>query len=300
MVSKEEIREEAQRLGFAFCGFAKAEPLDNFRSYYTSFIKEKGQASSTYLKTQMEKRLNPKLIMPDAATVIAVVMNYFPPEIIPAENNFIISKYAYGQDHHPFMRKKLKVFVDFLKQSGKTEVHFFMDSGNVLEKVWAQRCGVGWQGKNTILINRKGGSFFFIGIILTNLELVPDIPETDHCGRCNLCTKACPTGALDTPYRLNISRCLAYHTIESKYDIPEEIRSKQNDRIFGCDICQDVCPFNRRALPHNEPALLPSELLKKMRKPDWRKMTQQDFDRLFRKSSVRRAGFEKLRKNIPT
>jgi len=298
MVSKEKIREETRRLGFSYCGFAQAESLDNFRSYYTSFIKEKGQASLTYLETQMEKRLNPKLIMPDAVTVIAVLMNYFPPEIIPSENNFIIAKYAYGQDHHSFLRKKLKALVDFLTQSGETKAHFFMDSGNIQEKVWAQRCGVGWQGKNTLLINRKGGSFFFIGIILTNLKLVPDIPETDHCSKCDRCSKACPTGALKIPYRLNINRCLAYHTIETKWDIPEEIRSKQNDRIFGCDICQDVCPFNRNPTPHNEPVLIPSEELRKMRKQDWRKLTEEDFNRIFHQSSIRRTGYEKLKMNI--
>jgi epoxyqueuosine reductase len=163
----------------------------------------------------------------------------------------------------------------------------------VLEKAWAQRCGLGWQGKNTLIINRSSGSFFFIGIILTDLEIEPDLPETDHCGTCSNCVTACPTGALDTPYQLDIPRCISYQTIESR-----EGKSPVNDRIYGCDICQDVCPYNRFASPHQTPEFLPSEALMKLRKPDWITLTEPDFDRIFADSPVKRLGYQRFIRNF--
>jgi epoxyqueuosine reductase len=168
----------------------------------------------------------------------------------------------------------------------------------VLEKAWAMRCGIGWQGKNTLIINKNQGSFFFIGLILTSLELEADEPETDHCGSCNRCVEACPTGALNTPYQLEIAKCISFHTIENKGEIPEEIRKNLNCRIYGCDICQDVCPYNRFATPATEPAFSPSEELKSMRKNDWERLTQEQFDRIFRNSAVKRTGYKKLMHNI--
>jgi epoxyqueuosine reductase len=299
MVSEEHIRIESSRLGFAYCGFAKAEPLEQKRAFYKTFLKKKRHGEIGYLETQLEKRLDPQLLMPEAKSVIALLMNYFPQEIIPAEKNFIIAKYAYGSDYHPFMKKRLKALTSFIERTGSEvlSVHF-SDSGVVQEKFWAQQCGLGWQGKNTVLINKDQGSFFFIGIILTNLELEPDEPEKDHCGTCDRCVKACPTGALNTPYQLEITRCLSYHTIETKCDFPDEFRPFQMDRIYGCDICQDCCPFNRKALPNPEPDFLPSEDLKSMRKPGWRNLTGEDFNRIFAMSAVKRTGYKKLMDNI--
>jgi len=298
-ISKEIIREEAKRIGFTFCGFAKAEPLEHRREFYRLYLGQKRHGELDYLETQLEKRLDPCKLIPEAKTVIGLLMSYFPPEIIPSEDNYIIAKYAYGSDHHPFMNKRLQRVVDLLKTAGSNIIAKpFLDSGVVQEKYWAQQCGLGWQGKNTILINKKQGSFFFIGIILTNLELEPDQPESDHCGKCGRCMSACPTGALKTPYQLEITRCLSYHTIETVGGFPDELRPMQSDRIFGCDICQDVCPYNHKPVAHNEQELFPSEELKKMRKEDWRHLTEEKFNHLFSKSSIRRTGYKKLKMNI--
>ncbi|MEI6456359.1 MAG: tRNA epoxyqueuosine(34) reductase QueG [bacterium] len=300
MVSKEHIRKESSRLGFSFCGFARAEPLEQRRSFYQSFLREKRHGEIGYLETQLEKRLDPRLLMPEAKSVIALLMNYFPGEIIPAENNYIIAKYAYGSDYHPFMKEKLRALSSFIMGTGNGVLAMpFSDSGVVKEKLWAQQCGLGWQGKNTILINKNQGSFFFIGIILTNLEIGPDKPDKDHCGTCDHCVKACPTGALDTPYQLEITRCLSYHTIETSGEFPDEFRLNQYDRIYGCDICQDACPFNRRAVPSPETDFRPSEALKSLRKPAWHRLTEEDFSRIFEKSAVKRTGYKKLMDNLP-
>jgi epoxyqueuosine reductase len=181
---------------------------------------------------------------------------------------------------------------------GSLQAKAFVDSGAVLEKAWAQKCGVGWQGKNTLLINKTGGSFYFIGIIFTNLELKPDLPETDHCGTCNNCMTACPTGALNTPFQLNIPRCISYLTIENKEEIPAVLKNKLKGRIYGCDICQDVCPYNHFASPHMVAEFMPSGSLVQMRKKDWLDLTESDFNRIFEGSPLKRLGYTRLRGNI--
>ncbi len=251
-----------------------------------------------YLATHLEKRLNPALLLPEARSVIAVLLNYFPQQVIAEEDNFIMSKYAYGRDYHLVMKERLKLLAGFLKERGATAVRTFADSGTVMEKFWAQQCGVGWQGKNTLIINPDGGSFFFIGIVLTDLELEPDTVTPDRCGSCSRCAEACPTGALRDPYQLDIRRCISYQTIETDEPIPEDIRANLRDRIYGCDICQDVCPYNRKAIPHNIPEFLPSESLRNMRKPDWYNLTQEGFGALFSESSVKRSGLERLRRSF--
>jgi epoxyqueuosine reductase len=231
---------------------------------------------------------------------IAVLMNYFPPEIIPEDENFIISKYAYGQDYHQIVRNRLNNLISFIGTSRENlHAKAFVDSGPVLEKTWAQRCGVGWQGKNTLIINKSSGSFFFIGIILADLELEPDPPETDHCGNCDKCVRSCPTNALDIPYQLSISRCISYMTIEQSGEITPQMKNKLNDRIYGCDKCQDVCPFNQYARPHQTPEFLPSEQLMSLRKKDWIALTEADFIRIFVNSPIRRVGIQKLTRNMP-
>jgi epoxyqueuosine reductase len=259
--------------------------------------------------------------MPDARSVIAVLLNYYPDKIIPEEDNFIISKYAYGSDYYVVVKNKINELIDFiisqdlpspsmtaspptplLQERGakvtSAKALGFVDSGSVMEKVWAQRCGVGWQGKNTLLINKSAGSFFFIGIILTNLELEPDEPEGDHCGACNKCREACPTGALEQPYQLTISKCISYHTIESKHTIPAEFKGKFNDRIFGCDICQDVCPYNRFSKPSLDPSRTPHPAFLQMRKKDWLSLTEEQFNILFTGTPAYRTGYRRLMENI--
>jgi epoxyqueuosine reductase len=297
-ISSEKIKAHAAQLGFSFCGTAKAEPLAEHRHYYEEFIRKKLHLSFSYLETNLEKRLDPGKIMPDVHSVIAVLLNYYPDQIIPEDDNFIISKYSYGTDYHLIMRRTDEI-IQFMKHEyGEIKAQAFVDSGAVLEKVWAQRCGVGWQGKNTLLINKNAGSFFFIGIILTNLELQPDDPEPDLCGNCDKCVKACPTGALDKPYQLDISRCIAYHTIENKKPIPHELSGKFRDRIFGCDICQDACPYNKFARPSKEPGFKTPEALMRMTKKEWMNLTEVQFGELFKDHSVLRTGYRQFMRNI--
>jgi epoxyqueuosine reductase len=295
----ESIKAESRRLGFSLCGITRARPLEDLRSFYTGFVSTGIEEPLDYLQTNAEKRLDPSLLLPGIRSVVAVLMNYYPPEPIPAEDNYIIAKYACGGDYHPLMKDRMAALAAYTTSlSTGTLSRAFVDSGPVLEKAWAQRCGLGWQGKNTLIINKKEGSFFFIGIILTTLVLEYDPPGADHCGECDRCIKACPTGALDTPYQLNIRKCISFHTIETKGEIPQEIKRKLRGRIYGCDTCQDVCPFNRFATPAADPAFAPSEELKALRKKDWENLTQEQFDRIFRNSSVKRTGYDKLIRNI--
>ena len=296
---KKLIHDEALRLGFSNCGFTLNDSLEEKRDFYSGFIKQHSHSGLDYLETYFEKRLHPELLLEGTRTVIALLMNYFPPEIIPEEDNFVIAKYAYGSDYHVVMKDRISELVNFLKQSGEN-VHAkaFVDSGPVLEKAWAQKSGVGWQGKNTLLINKSSGSFFFIGIILTDIALEPDPPESDHCGNCRNCVSACPTGALDVPYQLDIPKCIAFQTIENKEDISENLKSKLNNRIYGCDICQDVCPYNRFASPQQGSGFKASERLLQMRKNEWFGLTESEFDTLFEDSPVKRIGYQRLMKNI--
>ena len=296
---KQRITAEALRLGFSRCGFARNEPPEQIRPFYTAFIKRNGHAGMDYLESNMEKRLNPELVMPGTKTVIALLMNYFPNEIIPGKDNFTVAKYAYGQDYHKIIRKRLKDLTRFIGLISEGSLSkSFVDSGSVLEKFWAQKCGTGWQGKNTLIIQENAGSFFFIGIIFTSLDLEPDPPGSDHCGTCENCITACPTGALNSHYQLDIPRCISFQTIENNADIQGDLHSALNDRIYGCDICQDVCPYNRFSHAHAIPEFLPGELLKSMRREDWLAMNESDFDLIFRDSAVKRTGYQKLMRNI--
>ena len=298
-IRSETIKKRAKKSGFAYCGIAKVETLDDHRKFYSDFIQKGGHLSFKYLETNLEKRLDPKKVMDDALSVITVLENYYPEKMIAEENNFILSKYAYGSDYPPIIKKKILDLISSLKEENQEmKTQTFVDSGAILEKVWAQKCGVGWQGKNSLLINKTGGSFFFIGIILTNLDLEPDQPETDHCGSCTKCLDTCPTGALSQAYHLNISRCISYHTIENKNEIPQDLKDLFKDRIYGCDICQDVCPYNKFAVPHREPGFTPKKILLEMRKKDWLALTETQFNELFGHSPVRRTGYKKLMATI--
>jgi epoxyqueuosine reductase len=296
---EETIKEASKKLGFSFCGIAKAEQLEQLRPFYSGFIAKDGHAGFNYLKNHVEKRLNPELVFGGTKSVIALMMNYYPAEIIPPEDNFIISKYAYGKDYHPIMRDRMNLLVSFLQsQTSDFQAKSFVDSGPVPEKFWAQRCGVGWQGKNTLIINKSAGSFFFIGIIFTNIALKPDVAESDHCGDCRRCIDACPTGALHEPYQLDIRKCISYYTIEKKEPLPQELAKNLNDRIFGCDICQDVCPYNRFSKPNSEPGFTPSAGLPEMKKNDWINLTEETFHRMFSGTPIERTGYEQFMRNI--
>ncbi|MCX6282217.1 MAG: tRNA epoxyqueuosine(34) reductase QueG [Bacteroidetes bacterium] len=297
---KEQIREKALELGFDVCGFAEARPLDHLRSFYRHFIEEERQANMAYLERYENQRIDPEVLLPGVKTVIAVLLNYYPPELLPEEDNFIISKYAYGKRYPPFIKpllNKLAGFVDSFNKAGNKSM-VFVDSGPVLEKAWAMRCGIGWQGKHTILINPSGGSYYFIGIVLTTAMIEPDVPVKDHCGSCTRCMDACPTGAIDRPYQLDIRRCISYCTLVDKAEFPAEVSLKAGGRIFGCDICQDVCPYNRFATPTRETWFHPSEALKKMSRREWINLSKEQFHEMFAGTSVGEKGYERLMSNI--
>ena len=293
------IRNEAIRVGFTLCGFAAVSELTTEGERYKAWLEHETWGKMDYLKKNFNLRLDPRNVMPEARSVITLGVSYNPGKVIPDEDNFIIARYAYGKDYHVVVRDMLDSLIDRLKNIYPGILcQRFIDSGVLLEKAWAQRTGIGWQGKNTLLINKQYGSFLFIGIILTDLEIDPDLPDRDHCGSCSRCLTACPTSALEQPYILNPLKCIAYHTIEVKDEIPAEIRKRVGDRIYGCDICQEVCPFNKKAPPLTLPVLDASPKLAGMRKTDWVTLSEEDFNELFRESAVRRTGYRKLMQTI--
>jgi epoxyqueuosine reductase len=296
---RQKIKIKALELGFSFCGFAKAEPLKKEGDFFTSYLKEKRNAGLHYLERIPEKRINPQLLFEDARTVIGLLMNYFPKEIVPGTDNFIISKYAYGKDYHEVLKKRANALISFMKEElGALKAKSFVDHGPVMEKAWAKNCGLGWIGKNTLLINLERGSFHFIAIILTDLPVEPDLPGSDHCGSCHICIDACPTGALDKPFELDPSKCLSYLTIEERSGIPAVMIDKVHGHIYGCDICQDVCPYNRFAVPTSIDDFQPVTELRSYRKKEWLKLTKDQFEIIFRDSVIYRIGYEKLMRNI--
>jgi len=293
------IREEALRQGFLHCGFARAEPPEEIRGFYSGYLEKNRQLSLSYLQSNFEKRMDPSLVLPGVKSIISLTLGYSAQPPAPEKDSFVIAKYARGADYHEIMKKKMDRFISWLKaEFGRARIKRFVDSGAVPEKFWAMRSGAGWQGKNTLIIHKEAGSFFFIGILLTDLELEADSPATDHCGHCTECIKACPTGALNTPYQLDMSRCISYHTIENKNAIPEDIIRHLGNRIYGCDLCQDVCPYNRAPKPTIIPEFLPSPDLMNMGKTEWLNLSEKQFDRLFGHSPVKRIGYDRLMRNI--
>jgi epoxyqueuosine reductase len=294
------IRAKALELGFSHCGFSRADHLEQEEPYLQQWLSKGLHGDLKYMERQNEERLDPRKLLENSKTIISLLSNYYPENTIPKEDNYIICRYAYGRDHHKIIGSKLNTLIEEIeKKSGKIEARAYIDSGPVLEKAWAKRAGLGWVGKNTILINPEIGSFFFISDIITDLELDYNSSSiNDHCGNCTECIDHCPTGALIGPRVLDVNRCIAYHTIESRGEMPRELKGHFNNRIFGCDICQECCPWNKKAVPHNEPQFLPSTELSGMRKKDWEKLSRADFDRLFGGSAIRRAKFEKLVENI--
>lgn len=293
------IREEALNTGFTLCGFSMARELEHEGSHYSEWLGKELWGKMEYLKKNYSVRIDPRKVMQDARSVITLGISYNPKEIIPRGDNFIIARYAYGQDYHVLIRDLLDELINRLQILWPgMKCQRFVDSGVILEKAWAQRSGIGWQGKNTILINRHYGSFLFIGIILTNLDIPPDQSQADHCGTCSRCLEACPTGALEKPYFLNPLKCISYHTIEVQEDIPNDIKARSGDRICGCDICQEVCPFNKSAPVLTLSSLEPSPGLMAMRKQDWTSLSEEKFNEMFRDSAIKRTGYRKLMQTI--
>jgi len=253
----------------------------------------------SYLEKNFDKRLDPTKLVPGAKSVISLSYNYYPSTKLRESNNFIISKYAYGKDYHYVIKKKLKEFLLKIKEKyGDFEGRVFVDSAPVHERAWAKLSGLGWIGKNSLLINKRMGSYFFLAEIICDLKLDYDNEVSDHCGKCTKCIDACPTDAIREAQVIDANKCISYLTIENKENIPAEFNKQLNDFIFGCDICQDVCPWNRFSQPHNEKQFNPKSELIEFTKKDWKELTKETFDIIFKDSAVKRAKFKGIKRNI--
>ena len=291
---------EAERMGFDACGIARATVLEEESARVEQWLEGEREGEMGYLTRNKEKRYDPRLLVEGTKSVVTVLYNYFPKQILPGER-YKIAKYAYGSDYHEVLKRKLRQLVEHIEtQTGKLEgVRVFVDSAPVLDRAWAVRCGLGFIGKNTTLIHPKKGSFFFIGHLFLPLELEEtgaSLPN--RCGRCTKCLDACPTGALEAPFRIDARKCISYLTIEYKGSLDGYDPKTFKGWMYGCDICQNVCPYNKFSLPNSEPEFQPSEQLLSMREEDWEKLDKDRFDALFKRSAMQRAGFEGLKRNI--
>ena len=296
----ESIKLNAIQLGFLACGISKAAHLAEAEQKMEKWLADGKHGEMAYLERNREKRYNPVLLVEEAKSVITVLYNYYPKERLETSDNFQISKYAYGKDYHYIIKEKLGLLLEKIEATtGKRKARLFVDSAPVLDRSWAQKSGLGFIGKNTLLINRKTGSFFFIGHIILDLEL--DYEESDpanYCGSCTECIDACPTGALEA-FEVDARKCISYLTIEYRENaLPEDLKGKFNNWIFGCDICQDVCPWNRFSKSHNEVLFGLTRDLKTMRKVDWDQLDKPKFKQIFKGTAVERTGFKGLKRNI--
>lgn len=294
----EMIKAEAQRLGFLSCGISKAGFLEEEAPRLENYLSKNMNGEMAYLENHFDKRLDPTLLVPGSKSVISLTYNYYPSQF-QKENTFKISKYAYGTDYHFVIKDKLKLLMEFIIQEiGEVEGRAFVDSAPVLDKAWAAKSGLGWIGKHSLLLTKQRGSFYFVCELILDLKLDYDLPVTDHCGSCTACIDACPTNAIVEERVVDGSKCISYYTIELKNEIPISEKRKFDDWVFGCDICQDVCPWNRFSKPHNEPLFNPNPELLGMTKKDWTEITEEVFRRVFQKSAVKRTKFAGLKRNI--
>ncbi|QXP56096.1 tRNA epoxyqueuosine(34) reductase QueG [Cellulophaga sp. HaHa_2_95] len=292
------IKAEALRLGFLSCGISKADFLVEEAPRLEKWLKNNGNGEMQYIENHFDKRLDPRLLVDDAKSVISLTLNYYPEEQ-QTSDTFKISKYAYGQDYHHVIKGKLKQLQEFISEEiGEVGGRAFVDSAPVLDKAWAAKSGLGWIGKHSNLLTQKTGSFYFIAELIVDLDLTYDHPVTDHCGTCTACIDACPTQAIVQPYVVDGSKCISYFTIELKNEIPQEFQGKFDDWAFGCDVCQDVCPWNRFSKPHKEPLFNPHPDLLSLTKKDWEEITEDVFKKVFQKSAVKRTKFSGLKRNI--
>ena len=292
---------EAERMGFDACGIASATVLESESALVEQWLDEGREGEMSYLTRNKEKRYDPRLLVEGTKSIVTVLYNYYPKLQIGDGEHFKIAKYAYGADYHDVLKRKLRQLLERIEtQTGKLDgVRVFVDSAPVLDRAWAVRCGLGFVGKNTTLIHPKKGSFFFIGHLFLPVALAETGQElTNRCGRCTKCLDACPTHALEAPFHIDARKCISYLTIEYKGSLADMDPSTFKGWMYGCDICQDVCPYNRFALPNLEPEFQPSERLMAMHEDDWKHLSEADFKVLFKRSAVQRAGYEGLKRNI--
>jgi epoxyqueuosine reductase len=292
------IKSEAKRLGFLSCGIAKAGFLEQEAPRLENWLNNQMNGQMSYMENNFDKRLDPTLLVDGAKSVVSLLLNYYPSEL-QKEDNYKISKYAYGQDYHYVIKDKLKELLFSIQETiGDVSGRAFVDSAPVLDKAWAAKSGLGWIGKNSNLLTQKVGSFYFIAELIIDLDLEYDTPTTDHCGSCTACIDACPTEAIVAPYVVDGSKCISYFTIELKENIPQEMKGKFNDWAFGCDVCQDVCPWNRFSKEHSEPLFSPNPEILSMSKKEWQEITEETFKTVFKNSPLKRTKFEGLKRNI--
>ncbi|WP_341899689.1 tRNA epoxyqueuosine(34) reductase QueG [Fluviicola taffensis] len=293
------IRTKAEEIGFLHVGFSKADFLASEEPRLVNWLKTEKHGKMSYMENHFDMRLDPRILVPGAKTVISLAYNYFP-QTTQRADSFLISKYAYGKDYHDVVRAKLRQLVAELQEEiGEIEGRVFVDSAPILEKAWAEKSGVGWLGKNGNLIQPKAGSFFFLAEIICDLVLEPDGPIRDYCGTCTKCIDACPTDAIEAPYIVNGSKCISYATIELKdSDLPELFRGNMKNWVYGCDICQDVCPWNRFSKPHDNLEFEPKLEILNFSKQDWLELDELTFQSLFKGSAVKRTKFSGLKRNI--
>jgi len=280
------------------CGISKAGFLEHEAPRLENWLNKNQHGQMSYMENNFDKRLNPTLLVDGAKSVVSLLLNYYPSEFQNQES-YKISKYAYGQDYHSVIKEKLKELLFSIQQNiGAVDGRAFVDSAPILDKAWAAKSGLGWIGKNSNLLTQQVGSFYFIAELIIDLELQYDYATTDHCGTCTACIDACPTEAIVAPYIVDGSKCISYFTIELKENIPPEMKGKLDDWAFGCDICQDVCPWNKFSKPHSEPLFNPNPELLSMTKKDWEEITEETFKIVFKNSAVNRTKFEGFNRNI--
>jgi epoxyqueuosine reductase len=292
------IKVEAKRLGFLSCGISKAQFLEAEAPRLEKWLKNNMHGEMQYMENHFDKRLDPTKLVEDSKSVISLLLNYYPSEAQNSES-YKLSKYAFGTDYHYVIKDKLKSLLNFIQDEiGDVSGRAFVDSAPVLDKAWAAKSGLGWIGKHSNLLTQQVGSFYFIAELIIDLDLEYDLSTTDHCGTCTACIDACPTQAITEPYVVDGSKCISYFTIELKENIPTEFKGQFDDWMFGCDVCQDVCPWNRFSKSHNEPLFNPNPELLSMTKKDWEEITEDVFKKIFKDSAVKRTKFSGLKRNI--
>ena len=293
------LKRKANNLGFLSCGISKAVFLEEEATKLENWLNDGKHGKMKYMENHFDMRLDPRKLVPDAKSVISLSYNYFNENLQEDKDAPKISKYAYGNDYHKVIKEKLKIlFKELQKEFGDINGRVFIDSAPIMEKAWAAKSGLGWIGKNTNLISQKVGSFYFLAEIIVDLEFEYDTPVTDHCGSCTACIDSCPTGALVKPYEIDASKCISYLTIELKDEIPSEFNGKMDNWAFGCDVCQDVCPWNRFSRKHNEPLFNPNQEMMKMGEKEWEELTEETFEVIFKNSAVKRTKYKGLKRNI--
>ncbi len=293
------IKTEAKRLGFLSCGISKAEFLEEEAPRLEKWLHANSHGEMHYMENHFDKRLDPTKLVEGSKSVISLLYNYYPSQIQNDKLAPKISKYAFGTDYHFVIKDKLKFLLNFIQEEiGEVHGRAFVDSAPILEKAWAAKGGLGWIGKHSNLLTQQVGSFYFLAELIIDLDLEYDTPVTDHCGSCTACIDACPTQAIVDPYKVDGSKCISYFTIELKNEIPTSVKGKFDNWMFGCDVCQDVCPWNRFSKSHNEPLFNPHPDLLEMTKKDWQEITEDVFKKIFKKSAVKRTKFSGLQRNI--